>query len=370
MKTLKKNMGSIDFVLFSTVMLLVAIGCVMVYSASSYTALYGPTHDDMYFLKKQAIAAVIGVILMFIIIKFDYHRIKGRLTLIIMGVTTVLLLFALKSIAIKGASRWISIGPFQLQPSEMAKYVIVLYAAKSMDGKGEKMNSFLYGVFPYILVSGFYAGLVLGEHSLSIAAVIMIVTIIMLFAGGVKMKHLLMIIVPIFAAGVFAILLEPYRLARFTNFTNPWKSAKTDGYQLIQSFLALGSGGVSGLGLGMSRQKRFYIPEPHNDFIFSIIGEELGFIGCIFIIILFCILIWRGIRIAVMARDMYGTILAVGITSVIAVQAVINIAVVTGSMPVTGVTLPFISYGGSSILFNLASMGLLLNISRQTSKNY
>ena len=168
-----------------------------------------------------------------------------------------------------------------------------------------------------------------------------------------------------YALGVVFTLTQPYRVQRLMSFRNPWADSQDTGYQLVQSLLALGSGGITGVGLGKSRQKCYYIPEPHNDFIFAIIGEELGFIGCTLVILLFLVLIWRGIRIAVKAKDTYGTILAVGITSVIAIQAVINIAVVTGSMPVTGVPLPFISYGGSSLLFNLIAMGILLNISRQ-----
>lgn len=171
-----------------------------------------------------------------------------------------------------------------------------------------------------------------------------------------------------FAAATFFTLSEDYRRKRLLNFINPWKSADAEGYQLIQSFYALGAGGITGLGLGKSRQKTLYMPEPHNDFIFAIIGEELGLIGCVLIIILFIIFVFRGIKVAMNAKDEYGTLLATGITSIIAVQAIINIAVVTGSMPVTGVPLPFISYGGSSLLINMAAMGILLNISRQANK--
>lgn len=175
-----------------------------------------------------------------------------------------------------------------------------------------------------------------------------------------------MLFLLVFAAGITFTVTESYRMKRLLSFLDPWKDPKGDGYQLIQSLLALGSGGILGMGIGKSRQKCYYIPEPHNDFIFSIIGEELGLIGCIIIICLFLVFIWRGIRTAVRAKDIFGTLLAIGITGVIAIQAIINIAVVTGSMPVTGVPLPFISYGGSSLVFNLIAMGVLLNISRQT----
>ena len=204
---------------------------------------------------------------------------------------------------------------------------------------------------------------------MSIAAIIMIVTFIMLFVAGGKIKHLFGIILPaLFTLAIFFIFSSDYRRERMLNFIDPWKDAADAGYQLIQSFLALGSGGLTGLGLGQSRQKTLYMPEPHNDFIFSIIGEEVGLIGCLFIIGLFLIFIWRGVKVAMNARDTYGKLLAMGITSIIAVQAIINIAVVTGSMPVTGVPMPFISYGGTSLVINLTAMGILLNISRQVER--
>lgn len=204
---------------------------------------------------------------------------------------------------------------------------------------------------------------------MSIATIIMIVTFIMLFVAGGRIKHLFGIILPsLFTLAIFFIFSSDYRRERMLNFIDPWKDAADAGYQLIQSFLALGSGGLTGLGLGQSRQKTLYMPEPHNDFIFSIIGEEVGLIGCLFIIALFLIFIWRGVRVAMNAKDTYGKLLAMGITSIIAVQAIINIAVVTGSMPVTGVPMPFISYGGTSLVINLTAMGILLNISRQVEK--
>jgi cell division protein FtsW len=367
----KNEMKSFDFVLFSTILLLVAIGIVMVYSASSYAALYNTKiHDDMFYLKKQALWVVIGTFLMFLTVKYDYHKLKGGKTILLIIVTTGLLIVVMFFSQIKGASRWITLGFASVQPSEIAKYIVVLYMAQSIEYKGERIKDLVFGVLPYLLFSGMYAGLVLAEKSLSIAAVIMIVTIIVLFVAGAKIWHLICLVIPaIFAAGAIAILKESYRLTRLMNFINPWADAKGAGYQLIQSLLALGSGGVWGLGIGMSRQKRFYIPEPHTDFIFSIIGEELGLIGCIGIIVLFLIFIWRGVRIAIKAKDTYGTLLATGITSVIAVQAIINIAVVSGMFPVTGVPLPFISYGGSSLVLNLLACGVLLNISRQIDES-
>lgn len=357
-------MGQIDFVLFATIMLLVSIGVVMVYSASSYYSAF-KFNDPEYFLKKQLLWACVGCVSMVIAIKIDYHIIK-KYTGIIMVITVVLLLAVFAFPAINGAKRWIPLGFASIQPSEITKYTVVIFMAKSLDQKGEKVKEFLKGVFPYLLVSGFYAGLVLLEKNLSIASVIMIVTIIILFAVGAKFLHLFAIGSALVAAVGALTILEPYRMARLMNFTNPFADSQGDGYQLVQSLLALGSGGVTGSGIGQSRQKCLYIPEPHTDFIFSIIGEELGLIGGAFIILLFIIFVWRGIKTAVTAKDIYGTILAVGITSIVAIQAIINMAVVTGSMPVTGVPLPFISYGGSALVFNMFAMGILLNVSRQT----
>lgn len=361
----KKKMGEVDYFLFCIIALLIAIGIVMVYSASSYYSMFYNEQDSMYYLKKQAIAVGIGFAAMLFMMALDYHKIK-KYTLWLLIITVPLLLLVFVFPPVKGAQRWIYLGPFSFQPSELTKYVVVLFLAMSIDLQGENIKKFGKGIVRYLVIAGFFAGLVLLEKNLSICAIIMIVTFIMLYVGGGRIKHLFGYIFPfLFALGSCFIVFEPYRLERLISFTNPWADPVGDGYQLIQSFYALGSGGALGLGLGQSRQKTLYMPEPHNDFIFSIIGEELGYIGCLFIILLFVLFVWRGIRVAMRASDNYGTLIAVGITSIIAVQAIINIAVVTGSMPVTGVPLPFISYGGTSISINMAAMGILLNISRQ-----
>lgn len=361
----KNKMGNIDYGVFYCVALLLAVGIVMVYSASSYYAMIYNDGDSTYFLKKQIMASTLGIAAMFVFIKIDYHWLK-KVTVPAMIITIPLLYSVFLFSASKGAQRWIKLGPLSFQPSEIAKYVVVLFLAMSLSAKGDRVKDFKKGIVPYLIVSGFYAGSVLVQKNLSIAALIMIVTFIMLYVAGGQRKHLFGIVAPGLTAVALAFaLLEPYRRARMLNFIDPWKDAAGNGYQLIQSFYALGSGGLLGLGLGQSRQKTLYMPEPHNDFIFSIIGEELGLVGCIAIISLFIFLISRGIKIAMEAKDTYGTLLAVGITSIIAVQTTINIAVVTGSMPVTGVPLPFISYGGTSLAITMGAMGILLNISRQ-----
>lgn len=365
---LNKASGEIDYVLFYTVILLVAIGAIMIYSASSYRAA-NELQDSMAYLKKQLVFVVIGGISMFFFMTWDYHKLKNsKLVVFLIIVTITLLLLVFLFPPINGAQRWIQLGPLSLQPSEMAKYVVVVYLARSLDKKGDEIKSFWKGVFPTLLVAGIFAGLVLAEKNLSITSVIMFVAFILITISGARKRHLLTLGGVGLLAGISLIFVSPYRLKRLLSFLDPWADPRGDGYQLIQSLLALGSGGFLGLGFGMSRQKAYYLPEPYNDFIFSVIAEETGFLGGIILISLFVVLIWRGVIIAIKCKDNFGTLLAMGITSVIAIQAIINLAVVTGSMPVTGVPLPFISYGGSSLLFNMTAMGILLNVSRNRVK--
>ena len=365
--TKKSNINPLDYGLLYTIVILLAIGVVMVYSASSYFAMVN-YNDSTAFLKKQALFAAIGFTAMIFISRCDYHKLK-KLTGILFVITPILLVVVYLFPATKGAQRWIKLGPFSFQPSELAKYAVVIILANIITNKGEKIKEFWKGIVPCFIVGGGFAALILAQKNLSIAAVTGFVTFIMVFVAGAIKRFMFGVITPlILFAGSFFTLFEDYRRRRLLNFINPWKDPAGDGYQLIQSFYALGAGGVTGLGIGQSRQKTLYMPEPHNDFIFAIIGEELGLIGCTVVILLFVIFVYRGIKIAMNAKDEYGTLLAVGITSIIGLQAIINIAVVTGSMPVTGVPLPFISYGGTALVFNLMAMGILLNISRQRNK--
>ncbi len=364
----KKKLGEVDYGIFYSLFLLLAIGIVMIYSASSFYAMF-KYKNSMYYLIRQGAFAVIGIIALVMMMKFDYHKLK-KITPYLLICTIPLLIAVFFFPEVNGARRWIKLGILSFQPSELTKYVVVMFLAMSIDLKGDRIKRFWDGLVPYLAVSGFFAAMILAEKNMSIATIIMIVTFIMLFVAGGQIKHLFGIIFPaMFSLAIFFIFSSDYRRARMLNFIDPWKDAAGDGYQLIQSFYALGAGGITGLGLGESRQKILYMPEPHNDFIFSIVGEELGLVGCLFIIGLFLFLIWRGIRVAMKAKDTYGKLLAVGITSIIAVQAIINIAVVTGSMPVTGVPMPFISYGGTSLVINLMAMGILLNISSQIEKS-
>lgn len=295
----------------------------------------------------------------------DYHAYKKWTPWLVIITIGLLVLVLFAGVDINGARRWIRLGPLSFQPSELAKYVVVLYLALLIDKRRGKIKEFKGGTLYYLAIAAVFAGLIILEKNLSITAIIMMVAFIMILVGGAKLSHLFSLIPIGLSAGLGLIFMEKYRLQRLTSFLDPWADPSGDSYQLIQSLYALGSGGLFGVGLGNSRQKALFMPEPHNDFIFAIIGEELGLIGCVAIISMFIFIVIKGTSIAVKARDNYGYLLAIGIISVIAIQAIINIAVVTGSMPVTGVPMPLISYGGTSLVFNLSAIGILLNISRQ-----
>ncbi|KRQ86586.1 Lipid II flippase FtsW [Caloramator mitchellensis] len=355
-----------DFILFAVIIVLLAFGINMVFSASMYIdkELY---RDSFYHFKKQAVWAGLGLIAMFFTSKIDYKIYKNRKIIAFgMIVTIVLLVIVLFLPAVKGAKRWIGIGSFGIQPSELAKLMLVIYTADNLSRKGDKVKKFTKGVVPILLVAGLFAGLIIAEPNMSTSVIIVATAFAMLFVSGAEFWHLALLFLSGVGLGVVGILAASYRFRRFTAFLNPWADPLGDGYQAIQSLYALGAGGLFGVGFGQSRQKNYYIPEAQNDFIFSIIGEELGFIGVFFVILLFTILVWRGIKIALNCKDKFGTLLATGITSLLAIQTSINFLVVSSSMPVTGVTLPLISYGGSSLVFTLASLGILLNISRDS----
>ena len=358
-----------DFTLLITIILLLGVGLVMLLSASSPSAL-ADTGDSYYYFKRQLIFAVLGVIAMFAISKIDY-RFYNKFY-IHAYVVSLILLAAVLLIGTEsnGAQRWIYITEtLSFQPSEIVKFLIILFYAgilvKNRDELPKFKNGFLkhfFWVLPII-------GLLLLQPHFSASVVILGIVVVMMLVAGCKFRHFLTagsILIPIV---IILVVLEPYRLQRVLTFLDPWQDATDTGWQVIQSLYAIGSGGLFGVGLGDSTQKYLYIPEPHNDFIFSIIGEELGFLGCTLIIILFAVFIWRGILIAMKSPDMFGSLMAMGITALIAIQVIINIAVVTSSMPATGMPLPFFSYGGTALFIILCEMGVLLNISRASAKN-
>jgi len=360
-----RNKNNIDFTLLITILILLAIGVAMVFSASSISS-FMKYNDRFHYLKSQGAYAILGIIAMLVMSRVSYKifgKIAGPLVLLSFLLLIAVFIPGLGHGA-KGAIRWIKIGPWTMQPSEFAKFALIIFMAKSISNKKDKILSFRQGVVPYILLMGVYFGLIILEPNLSMAGSIVMITFAMLFAAGAKIIYLVGWVIPMAPAVVYIVLKKPYMLERVTSYMNPWADPLNTGYQAIQSLYALGSGGIFGLGLGNSRQKFFYIPEPQNDFIFSIIGEELGFIGTATIVILFLLLIWRGLRIALFCPDTFGCLLATGITCMIAIQATLNIAVATVSIPTTGISLPFISSGGSSLLFVMINMGILLNISK------
>lgn len=357
-----------DIVLFLTTFFLLSIGVIMVLSASSYHAML--FYDDpYYFLKRQVRWAGLGIIAMIFFMNVDYYKIKKFvmigfiITLILLG----LVLIPGVGIEVKGSTRWLGVGSMSFSPSEIAKIAIVFFLARSMSQNPERIKS-IKGFGSYLLILALVAGLLLKQPDLGTTLAIAGTAFCMYIAAGARISHLAGLAF-MGLMGVIALILdEPYRLRRIIGFLKPFETASNEGYQTVQSLYALGSGWLFGVGLGNSRQKFLWLPERHTDFIFAIIGEELGFIGVLLVILLFFLFIWRGFRIALYAPDRFGSFLAVGLTSIIAVQSVINMGVVTGSLPVTGITLPFVSYGGSSLLFSLIGVGILLNISKYVQK--
>jgi cell division protein FtsW len=357
-----------DYILFFTVMFLLGIGIIMVYSSSAVSA-YANFHDSYYFLKRQIIWASLGVITMLIMMNVDYH-IWRKLAKPILFVTLFLLILVLipgLGRVVNGARRWLGVGSIYLQPSEIAKLGMVFFVSDALAQAQKKMTSFRHGLLPQLLILLLVFGLILKEPDLGTALSIGGTVFILLFAAGAKVSHLASLGAASVLGIITAIFVEPYRMKRLLAFSNPWADPLDTGYHIIQSLYAIGSGGLFGVGLGRSREKFLYLPEPHTDFIFAILGEELGLIGTVTVIVLFFLFAWRGFRVAIAASDIYGSLLATGITIMIVLQALMNIAVVTASMPVTGIPLPFISFGGSALIFTLAGVGVLLNISRNVS---
>ncbi len=357
----------VDYALVVIILMLLCFGLVMVFSASSANAhyMYG---DATYFFKRQVLYAIFGLVLMWLTSRFPLKFIKQYTNLLFVISIVVLLLVPVIGVEVNGAKRWLGFGGFTFQPSEIAKLTLVMFLAKSLTIYRERITKLGDGYIRYMIIILLVAGVVLLQPHMSGAVVIAVGGVAVLFAAGFKVRYF----VATFLCAVPALwglaIMSPYRFKRITSFMDPFADKLGESWQIVQSLYAIGSGGLFGLGLGQSRQKFLYIPEPQNDFIFAIICEELGFIGAIFVMFLFGLLIWKGIMIAKKAPDEYTALVATGITSLLAVQVLMNIAVVTSMMPVTGVPLPFFSYGGTSLVILLMEMGLLLNISRQCEK--
>lgn len=360
----RTKLKKIDYTFLAVVIMLLAYGLIMVFSASSATAHYR-MNDTFYFIKRQFVWAVLGLIGMYLCSVFPYKK-YYKWALPIFGIAIVLLVAVLTPLGIEsnGAQRWLGYKIFSFQPSELAKYALIIFLAKSLSENAKMLEKFWSGFVVYLGIIGIVAGLVFLEPHMSGAMIIGCIGLVMLFAAGAKIKHILSLLPVGGAVVAVMIAIAPYRLARFKAYLDPFSDPLGDGFQTIQSLYAIGSGGLFGLGLGQSRQKFLYLPEPHNDFIFSVTCEELGFFGALLVIVLFSVLIWKGVQIAIKAPDSFSCLLVTGIIALVAVQVVLNIAVVTGSIPNTGVPLPFFSYGGTSLFFLLCGMGIILNVSR------
>lgn len=354
-------MKELDLTLLIVILTLTGIGIIMVYSSSAIIA-NDELNDSYYYLKRQIVWFIIGIVLMriFMNLRYDSLRKLGPILLLISITALVLVLIPGIGKTLGGATRWIKIGSYTFQPSELAKFACIFYAADSLARKQDVIENFLRSLLPHLIIIGALFTLLLLQPDFGTAVVILCVIFIMCFVSGVKLFHL---ILPVLIALPFIYILITkvgYRQRRILAFLDPWKYQKGSGFQIIQSFIALGSGGIFGEGLTESKQKLFFLPKPHTDFIFAVIGEELGFIGAFFIIVLFIILLYKGMMISLQSKDMFYKLLAVGVTSLIGIEAIINIGVNVGFLPTKGTTLPFISYGGSSLIFKLASVGVLL----------
>jgi cell division protein FtsW len=357
-----------DVWLFGVVLALVLLGVVMVYSASAIIAAdrFG---DPFFFLKKQLFWALLGGGLLWAALRLDYRRLE-RLVVPLLIVSIALLVLVLLppfGQAINGTRRWFRIGPLSFQPVELAKFALVLYLASFLTRRAEAMRSFWQGLFPILLVAGTMALLTFVQPDLGNSLALVVLTLVLAYLAGAPVKHMAWVAGAALPLVTLAVALKPYRWRRMVAFVNPWDDPQGSGFQIIQSFLALGSGGLTGRGLGGSKQKLFYLPEPYTDFIFAIVGEELGLIGAVCVLALFAVLIWRGLRVGLRAPDPFGSYLALGLTVMLATQTLVNLGVVMGALPTKGLPLPFVSFGGSALLMTMFSAGVLLNISQHAS---
>lgn len=367
--------SGVDRPLFYLILVLLVIGLIMLFSAS-YAYSYYYFDNSYHFITPQALFAILGLVFMGLISLFDYHHLHKfafPLFFVTLGLLAAVKVLAGTSIApiLNGANRWLYIGPINFQPSEIAKFTLVLIFAHLISINYHKMGTFRYGVLPYLIILLMIAGLILVENHVSATLIVLAIAAVMLFIGGVKLRWFA-VAGGLAGAGILYLLLYSdkfsYALDRIKGWLDPFNPPEgVDTWQTQQSLMAIGSGQTLGLGLGQSRQKYLYLPEPQNDFIFAIVCEELGFVGALVIILLFALLIWRGIVVSLNAQDKFGTMLGIGITAQVGIQVILNIMVVTNTIPNTGISLPFFSYGGTSLVILLCEMGVLLSVSRSSS---
>jgi cell division protein FtsW len=353
-----------DVTLLFVTLCLLGIGLVMLYSASSIMAEVR-YHDSLYFVKRQVIFAIAGLVLLFVV-QHVHYSLYRRLVYVILAVSILSLCLVLVphfGYRVGGARRWLRLGPFSVQPSEFAKLALVMFMAYSLDKKQQRLQEFGVGLVPHAIACGVFVLLIFLQPDLGTAVYFTMLTLVLLFVAGVRLRHLLVSALTVIPFLVLAVTRKSYRWGRVLAFLDPWRDPTAGSFQLLHSLAAFGSGGLLGVGLGAGRQKLFYLPEPHTDFILAVIGEEAGLVGICVILLLYAVLIWRGVHIALRAPDRYGTYLAYGLTLTIGLQALINGAVVMGLVPTKGLPLPFMSYGGSSMCTSFLAVGILLNIS-------
>jgi cell division protein FtsW len=345
---------------------LLALGMAMIFISSTLTA-QSQYNDAYYFIKRQGVYALLGLGALFLGRSINYHNYKRWVYHILLLSLITLVLVFVPGIGgkVRGAARWLRLGPLTLQPSEFAKLAVVLFLAYSLARKQEKMKYFAIGFLPHMLVAGLFIALILKEPDFGTSVTLGAIVFTMLFVGGTRVTHILLTLCACIPLGVLMVLRDPKKFARVLSFMDPWKHGQDVGYQLKQALLAIGSGGLWGLGPGQSRAKLFYLPDCHTDFILAIFSEELGFLGVLLVLALFTIVICRGFRLSLKAPDSFGSYLALGLTLMIGLPALINMGVVSGILPTKGLSLPFLSYGGSGLLVNLLAVGILLNISSQ-----
>nr|WP_050727537.1 putative lipid II flippase FtsW [Vulgatibacter incomptus] len=349
------------------VLALTALGLTMVYSASAVKAAQG-LGDSFYFVKRQAAAAGLGMAGMIAAMRFGYRRLEPLAYPILLVSLIALILVLIPGIGSMagGARRWIRLPLFSLQPGEIAKVAMALYLARSLSRKREKVRDFSIGFVPHTIVAGLFILLVLGQPDFGTAVTIGLILFVMLFCSGAKISWLVGTVLVSLPIAWHLVAGKEYRMKRILAFLDPWKHRQDIGYQVAESLMSVGSGGLTGLGLGAGKQKLYYLPEAHTDFIIAVIGEELGLLGILAVLVLFGVVLWRGMRAAFNAPDAFGAYLALGLTALLGVQAIVNMLVAMGLLPTKGLTLPFISYGGTSLVLSLVSAGVLLAISSGT----
>ncbi len=356
-----------DQTLFLATILLVGLSIVMVYSASAVVAMERFQQPYM-FLIKQTLWATLGLALLWLVMRVDYRVYRNPAFIwTTVGVVVVCLVAVLFSSPINNARRWFSIGGLGIQPSELAKLSAIFFTAALLERRMHRINEVSYALAPIAMVVVGFVVLIMLEPDFGTSVSLAIIAGVMVFAAGLSYTYLLAGVLAILPVVAYLAISAPYRLKRLTTFLDPWADPLGDGFQIIQSLIAVGTGGVTGRGLMNGVQKLFYLPEPHSDFIFAVIAEELGLIGTTVIVICFCVVAWRGLRVALHAPDSFGAFLALGLTTMVAVQAFVNMSVVLGLAPTKGIPLPFVSSGGSSLLINLLGMGVLLNVSQHAS---